>query len=120
MRLLRAGQRGAPPLNCGVRRHMSRQRALQIGFVAYWVVFVLFAVHQGRYPGFFDDPANWPYPYSGVAKVCLLITLLLAVLYLVYPPSLFPYSRSRVGFALAYAVVLFVVGFGPAYTDQPA
>jgi hypothetical protein len=31
MRLLRAGQRGAPPLNCGVRRHWIGIRMLYLG-----------------------------------------------------------------------------------------
>ena len=45
MRLLRAGQRSAPPLNCGVRRHVTRQRIVFIT-VLVWLLAAMSA--EGR------------------------------------------------------------------------
>jgi hypothetical protein len=92
-------------------------RALRIGFVAYWLAFVIFAVHQGQYPGYFGDPRLWSYPYGAVAAVCVKLALLLAVLYLILPATHFPYSRRRLGFAVVYVAVLLLFSVPP--TDQP-
>ena len=95
-------------------------RWIQVGFVAYWVALMLFTIEQGQYPGFWDNRNLWSYPYPAVASVCLLLTLLLATLYLIVPATQFPYSRWRLGFAVAYAAVLFVGSLPFNITDQPA
>ena len=95
-------------------------RGIQFGFLIYWLAFVLFTVHQGQYPGFFDDPDRGSYPYSAVAQVALLLSLFLVVLYLIVPAARFPYSQRRLGFAAAYALVLFVASYAFSGTDQPA
>ena len=63
-------------------------RGIQIGFVVYWLAFVLFTVHQGQYPVIFE-PDVLSYPYWEVAWICLQLTLLLAVLYLIVPAARF-------------------------------
>jgi len=94
-------------------------RGLQIGFVVYWLAFVLFTVHQGQYPGFFDR-GPWSYPYWPVAWVCVLLTFFLSGLYLIVPAARFPYSRRRLGFAVAYAAALLLGCRVLDGTDQPA
>src|SRR5262245_9920708 len=104
MHTRRASHSCARPLNCGVRRLLLMKRGIQIGFVLYWLVFVLFTVRQGQYPGSFDGRDVWSYPYQAVAQVCLLLTLFLAVLYVIVPAGRFPYSWRRLLCAVAYAV----------------
>jgi hypothetical protein len=55
MRLLRAGQRGAPPLNCGVRRHVMRHRATRRLVVLTICVAVSACAEEVRLP---DHPVT--------------------------------------------------------------
>jgi hypothetical protein len=86
---------------------------------AYWLLFVGLAVDWGQYPGYVPNPELQPYPWKAVALSCAFLAVAVAVLYAILRPVTFHRSWGRLGFALLYAAVLFVVGAATFVTDQP-
>ena len=87
--------------------------------VAYWLVFAIWAVNWGKYPGFVVNPELAPYPWKAVGVTCGVLAVEVAILYAILRPVTFNRSWGRLGFALLYSACLLVFSAFTFVTDMP-
>jgi hypothetical protein len=87
--------------------------------VAYWLVFAIWTVNWGKYPGLVLNPELTPYPWKAVGVTCGVLAIEVAILYAILRPVTFDRSWGRLGFALLFGACLLAFSALTFFTDMP-
>ena len=89
------------------------------GWIAYWLVFVVYTLSAARNPGFVRNPESVPYPWRAALLTCVLLGLETAALNATLRPLSATHSWRRVAGASGLALVLALLSLSTAFSDMP-